>query len=581
MLQVPSRTIPQSHEVISAGGPSATKATPSKRTSIVSLTAAVLLGLFVRAAFVFASEFPLNDGGLFYVMVEDLQHAGFALPHYTSYNSAEIPFAYPPLPFYLAALLQTLTHLPLIEIFRVLPLAASVLTVLAFYLLSRAMVPFKSATVVAVFAFALLPRSFNWEITGGGLTRAPGFLLALLAIQHGYLLYVHGRRWSLLLTTLLAALAVLSHLEMGGVVVFTLGILFFAHGRNRTGIRNSALIGLGVLALTSPWWATVLSRHGLAPFLAAAQTGGHSWNGWLGPLLVHFTDEPFYGLLAVLALLGACVCLAERKFFLPVWLAAIFILDPRKAPTYAAAPAAMLAGIAVTELILPRLNRRSSHTATTGPQRKATGEGMAPALSVRPSLSGLVLAAGLVYLTLSALIPPPTWPSPLHSLTREQIDAMRWVATHTSDDSRFLVFASDRLTAPRWATDRASEWFPALAERSSVLTVQGYEWLGKARYTAQTEAYRAFQLCAESDVHCLEEQAATWAITFTHVYLPKAPPHSSRFSDCCAALRVSLLSSVNYQVVYDGPGATIFARRPTPQILHDTAAGYLETTLPD
>ena len=52
--------------------------------------------------------FPLNDGGMFLVMIRDLRLNGFALPAFTSYNLSNIPFAYPPLGLYAGAILNLL-----------------------------------------------------------------------------------------------------------------------------------------------------------------------------------------------------------------------------------------------------------------------------------------------------------------------------------------------------------------------------------------------------------------------------------------------------------------------------------------
>lgn len=64
---------------------------------------AVLFGGVVRIFPVLGSEMPINDGGLFFAMARDIQAANFKLPLETSYNLAGIPFAYPPLALYIAA----------------------------------------------------------------------------------------------------------------------------------------------------------------------------------------------------------------------------------------------------------------------------------------------------------------------------------------------------------------------------------------------------------------------------------------------------------------------------------------------
>src|SRR5438093_1573766 len=92
-----------------------------------AVAAATLLGCVVRGLHVESGDFPLVDGGMFYAMVRDIQANGFGFPAFTSYNSLQIPFAYPPLPFYLAAVLSAVTPLGIPEVLRVLPLVASCL----------------------------------------------------------------------------------------------------------------------------------------------------------------------------------------------------------------------------------------------------------------------------------------------------------------------------------------------------------------------------------------------------------------------------------------------------------------------
>ena len=87
-----------------------------------AVAGAVALGFLVRASFTFAAGFPIGDGGLFYQMVRDLQHAGYALPSTTTYNGDGIPYAYPPLMLYAAALVDRLTPLGLLDVLRILPL---------------------------------------------------------------------------------------------------------------------------------------------------------------------------------------------------------------------------------------------------------------------------------------------------------------------------------------------------------------------------------------------------------------------------------------------------------------------------
>ncbi|HEU4758434.1 MAG TPA: hypothetical protein VFT91_00495 [Dehalococcoidia bacterium] len=579
---------------------------------VLALPLATFIGFLVRLAHVLPAGFPLNDGGLFYVMVQDLQHAHYVLPAHTSYNGADIPFAYPPLPFHIAALLASVGPWSLQDVFRFLPLVFSTLTIPAFFLLSRSMLPSRFMAIVAVFAFALLPRSFNWEIVGGGLTRSLGFLLALLALHQGYLLYTRRRTRFVLTTAALASLAILSHLEMGWLVAYSLALFLVAFGRDARSVRHSVLLAALVLVMTAPWWATVIARYGAGPLLSAAQAGGHTWYSWGLARLIRFdfTEEPFLPLLAALGLLGVLACLADRRFLLPAWLAAMFILDPRKASTNAMVPLAMLIAIGVTSVLLRRPNSGADDEGAgmPDPVRGAwpplvstfslLAAWLAAMLVVDPRrgltsamvLLGMLVAVGLVanallprtgkgtdddpdgsawprrelrgpwpplalglllvYAAVSAIGTSANASSPLHALSPGNREAMAWVAADTAPTSRFLVVKG---SGSPW-TDAASEWFPALAQRVSVATVQGYEWLGKGEYERQQARYEGLQMCARRSAGCLRAWARKEGAVFTHVYLPKGEG-----GDCCAPLRRSLRASPLYRLVYDGPGATVFA----------------------
>lgn len=56
-----------------------------QRLFFLAIAFAVGVGLFVRAFYVLSQDFPLNDGGLFYVMVQELKQAQYRLPVFSSY----------------------------------------------------------------------------------------------------------------------------------------------------------------------------------------------------------------------------------------------------------------------------------------------------------------------------------------------------------------------------------------------------------------------------------------------------------------------------------------------------------------
>jgi hypothetical protein len=510
----------------------------------LALVAALAFGTYLRFALVARADFPLNDGGLFYLMTEELRRAHYVLPAFTSYNGAGIPFAYPPLGFYLAGLLCDLTGAPLVEVMRLLPALFSTLTIPAFYLLAHALLGSRRQAAVATFAFALLPRTFLWFVMGGGLTRAPGFFFGILMLQQAYLMYTRGRRRFVVSTAVLGALAVLSHAENSWFAAYSAILLFLFHGRDRRGVLHSLAVVAGVLALSAPWWGTVIARHGLTPLAAVVSGGGgYAFFKWLPIKTFQVTDESYLPVFGVLGLLGAFASLAARRFFVPVWLAAIFVLNPRNPATVAMVPLAMLVGVAVDRLLVPGL-------LGDGPDADASrGATDRQAASLFPRL---VLAGMLVYLAAYSAMSSRAalkWTPGLEVLPHPQQDDMHWVAGNTPDTSAFAVLSG---LPPWFGLDAATEWFPVLARRPSVATPQGYEWLPGKQFLRRGQLYDTLQACGKSDTGCLERWKAKSGQSFTHVYLVR--------DGCCASLRASLLASPRYAMVHDDAGGTIFAR---------------------
>jgi hypothetical protein len=524
----------------------------SRRTYVALVGGAVLLGFLVRASFTFAAGFPIGDGGLFYQMVRDLQHAGYALPSATAYNGDGIPYAYPPLMLYAAAILDRLTPLGLLDLLRLLPLVGSTLAVVAFALLARDMLESRTAAAFAAFCFAMLPRGLVWTLMGGGLTRSFGLAFAIATIHTAYLLYTRRERLYGALAVTFGALALATHIEMAWFAAFSCALLFVAYGRDRWSAAASMLVCAGVAALTSPWWLTVVARDGIQPFVAAAAARDASQSN---PLVLfvqfRFTSEVLFPVSAALGLLGAIACIASRRFVLPLWIVTAALLDTRAFGTVATAPLALLAGIAVADVLLPLVTSSRSRLDTSRTPSSTTP--VAPG-----SIAPLVLLGTLAcYMLLMALVSSPR---PLSAMSADERAVMEWAAGETPAGSRFAVVSGDQ-----WALDRTSEWLPVLAGRVSVVTPQGYEWVTGGTFSRRLAAYRDLQMCAGRDASCLAEWSLRRGIGYDYVYIPKLAPRSAIAADdeyeCCAALRLSLRADAEYQAVYDGPGATIFRRR--------------------
>ena len=472
-------------------------------------------------------DFPLNDGGMFYSTIEDIRHAAYALPQTLSYNLANIPFAYPPLGFYLSAIIRDALGVSTSDVLRVLPIVFSTLIVVAYVPLARALSRSPTAAAVAVFAAATQPSAYTWMVMGGGLTRSLGIVFAVAALVAVHHYYTLGGRRALFAGAVLGALTLLSHLEMAWFLAFSgaVFLIFYARDRVRALIGSLAMAAIA-LAITAPWWLLVLARHGAGPFVAAATTGSLG-NPIVDLIEFRRTDEPYFPLIAAVGLLGLVACVARRRWDLPAWLLAIALLDQRSFNALSALPLGLLAGVAVTEVIVPLARDRRV-------------------------LAGLGVAA-VLYATFGALRADQD----LHrALTRDERAAMIWLGENSAPEAKVIV-VSDRF----WAGDRVAEWLPALSGRRSVDTVQGTEWLPKARgFWGTLEGYDQAQKCASQTPGCLLGWANAFE-RFDYVYLPKSL--GDLMSDgtpayCCVPLRLSLRTDPAFKLVYDGPGATIY-----------------------
>jgi hypothetical protein len=493
---------------------------------------AFVIGTILRFFFVLGADFPIHDGGMFYVMIRDLQFNNYSLPWHTSYNSANIPYLYPPLPLYLSGVINEITSWQLLDILRILPTVFCVLTIPAFYLLSKAVLKSKIAVVLSVFVFAFIPQSFLWLVMGGGITRSLGTLFSILALWQAYILYTEQDVKRILPTAILCGLTILSHPEAAYFLLYSMVFFLIVLGRNRRGIRDSLFVVLGTLVIISPWLITLFSRYGMNFLQPLLETGFSRFESLLTLFLVVFTNEPFAPLLAFMGVLGIIVCIVEGKYFLPVWILLVFLFQARAPDQRVVVPFSMVAGIGLAEVILPIFARAQKQ-------------------KVRNIILSFVTVSVILYIFLSAYV---AFYSIGIALPETERQAMSWIRENTPQDSSFLVIPYDK-----WFADRSAEWLAVLADRTSIAVVQGYEWL--TGFSERIKKHDEIQKCSIQDVYCVEQWAETYQEKFSHVYIPKPCKNRSLASvDGCVALRNSLQADPGYVLIYENDGASVYER---------------------
>jgi len=503
---------------------------------------ALIFGGWMRIFTALSIDFPINDGGLFYKMVQVIQANGYSLPAHFYYNGLEIPFAYPPVAFFLTAVLNSIFHIPLIDLFRFFPAVVLVLTIPAFYELAQTFLGDKLQAGIATIIFSLTPRSVTWFIMGGGITRSLGLLFLILAIRSIYLAISSSNRKYIWQAIIFCSLVVLTHPE-AAVHTASIGILLWLmKGRNKRGTITTFLIGGGTVILTIFWWLPLLFRFGLEPLVSAGQTGLNSVISFFYPF-VPFDEEPYITFIMVLAFFGIAIEIASKKYLLPVLFFLPFFVELRSAANVAILPMAMLASSALSQLIIPGI----ATTNTSNPS-------MEQDIFRRRVVGGTIL-----FLLLYALSIMFTHVTTLANqrVSRSNLKAFEWVRNNTPPGSRFLVITGSFDPFRDWT----QEWFPVLTERISLTTIQGKEWLNEHNFETLIEDFQYLQSCADSEalIACIREGTRRANINYDFIYIAKVTANVPLKDEPKATgLVAELKRSKDFMFVYETDDVAIF-----------------------
>jgi hypothetical protein len=522
--------------------------------STLLLFLAILLGTFMRFNPTLLAGFPINDGGMFARMVEDLKTSQYVLPAFTSYNHLNIPYAYPPLGFYLGRIAADLFGLSPVQVVRWLPAFFASLSIPAFYWLALRLLKNKYYASMSTLFFALMPRALSWFVMGGGLTRSPGQFFMLLTLATLVRLYEENRRVDVFVAGLFGGLAVLSHPEAAVHTFVSAIFLWLMLSRKRTTFISSIVVGVIVLIVTAPWWVSVLRYHGVEPLINGAQTGKNVL-AVFHLLFFVFTEEPYATVIAILGLLGIGLSLARKEYLLPLWMVIPFFVEGRSAPGPASIPLAMLAAMGFVDVVVAAIQAAA---AKIGP----AAEGSHPNAGASPERFSSLERNLTFYLLLYLIFSAYQFGFRLSSATLYPPDqeAMNWVSQNTPADARFLVLTGTTSVS----CDSVLEWFPALTGRQSVYTVQGTEWTQGENFAAYVRATYDVQECLlASNVSCLDSVMSP--SQYDYIYLSRV----LRVNNCRPVdiaitfphFLEQMRSNERVEIVYETDGVIVYKNR--------------------
>ena len=495
------------------------------------LFTALLFGVIIRFYPAITNGFPLNDGGMFYTMVQDLKENGYALPQFTTYNHADIPFAYPPLGFYIASLFGFLLDSDL-TVFLYLPALINTLSILAFYFFSKEILDSRITASLATIIYALSARAFLWQIMGGGITRAFGMFFLLLMLWQAIRLFKNYQHKHLILAILFGAGAVTSHPQtalhaaLGGLLIF----LFY--GRNKQGIISAILTGVGVALLSAPWWLTTFSRHGIEPFISAGQTSQRTLESYISLIQFNGLGDYLFIPTLLLACVGIYLFIKEKNFFFITWILLAYLIDPRGADGIALLPFSMLAGAGLLK-ISERLNNHQFSS---------------------PFINSKVHIL-LIFLILYLFMGGSIFDFQLvnTSLKSGDLEMIAWVNKNVDEDKTFLLATGREFSM----TDPLQEWFPSLTNQYSRTTMQGLEWTLSEDFFPYYEQLTHFQKCA--DVGCVAYWALKNNVEYDYlIILIPAENEIGELVDSLRSLGISVRSSALHLLIYESEHTMVF-----------------------
>ena len=276
-------------------------------------------------------------------------------------------------------------------------------------------------------------------------------------------------------------MTVLTHLSyaVAGAVSILVFTLFVKGARPLRRLPILAVIGLGSILVSMPWWLSVINRLGFQTLLNALQTHGNL-NALLDPAgilfqlrLVFFprSELPAFTL-ALLA--GLILLLLTKKPFLPVWILVIALACGSEGQRFVALVGALLAACMLDWLYVKLIHIKSQ------PRQVARLTGFA--------YWGVLL----VLFFMSRGNPFAIDRAGLNAFFTGAADLSRWFQSSTPANASYLLLSGE---------DWQQEWLPYLLNYPSAIGPFGAEWTGD--YPRQLALYNRILVdCTAQPLDC-------------------------------------------------------------------------------
>lgn len=399
--------------------------------------------------------YPSGFAGLYTLMAETISESGFQLPQFVPYyGPGSMPFAYPPVGFYLMAFFTSVFKIPTFVYLRFAPPIFMWLALIPLTLLTYEITKSRSASIIASVIVVTSQRIFMIQGTSGGIVRGLAFLFAFLGLYFFMLSMNSNKNIKFsLLSGLFIGLTALTHLSYVEFVLLFLIAYLVTHIFSKRVWRTLIISGGVALCLVLPWVFTMVHRYGWTVFLRAFQSHGNDYffSLFTNPQLIipwfENSLRPIFGSQFVwgMIVLALIYSFFSSNIFLSIWFFLLLIFTS-EGDRYLISIGAILIGTIISPLY-------NSLKTTFGNVEK----------SWKPILFLFVFIT--VFYQYG-------W----HNITKSNkpvidsssLDVADYIRTNTPDDFTYLIVAQ---------ADE-SEWFPYLLQRVPVIASWGGEWKG-------------------------------------------------------------------------------------------------------
>jgi hypothetical protein len=407
-----------------------------------------------------------HSGGLFFAFVEAIRADGFHLPQtIPNYTLGGLPFVYPPLAFYLTALVNALLGVGP-GLILVMNIVFSFGAVIAFAFTIHKIELSPGGRLIALLAFATMPQGFLEHLPGEGLAESLG-TLSFVLLLFGLVNFESNPSWKN--SFLLGVISGVNVLSSPGtavaapitVVIFFVAVLF-SENRPLGAIPMAQVFGLVVavsVLVAGPYLLHIESNFGFASLLRAMR-GQEITDPSISMLSSIFTLVPLSAGIPywhILALYGLVYAILSKKFFWALW--PLFIAAiPREGIWLITLPVSVLAAFGVAKILVPFV------------------EGLSRSLRKFVEVSPLAIQGSIwvfLALTLGFLVPirlltlivgggqPWLYAS---YVTRGEANHLEQIRTDSPADLKILIVGDE------------NEWAPQLAQRTVLNVWYGTEW---------------------------------------------------------------------------------------------------------